>query len=104
MMPEKIVSPKIYLLIFGALFVFTLATTGIAFIDLGPFNTVVALLIAATKASLVVLFFMHVKYQNRLTAIFVISGFAWLAIMMILSSSDYLTRGWLPAPRGLPPF
>ena len=62
-----------------------------------------ALLIAAIKATLVVMFFMHIKYERGITSIFVIAGFCWLAIMLIFSASDYLTRGWLPTPGELPP-
>jgi cytochrome c oxidase subunit 4 len=102
-MSEKIVSTKTYFIVFAILFALALATTGIAFLDLGKFNTVVALLIAATKATLVVLFFMHVRYERRLTLVFAIAGFCWLAIMLILTWGDYSTRGWLPAPGELPP-
>jgi cytochrome c oxidase subunit 4 len=99
-MPEQthIVPLKTYFRIFAALIILALATTGFAFLDLGRFNTILAMLIAVTKATLVVLFFMHVKYEGRLTLVFAIAGFCWLAIMLILTASDYLTRGWLPAP------
>jgi cytochrome c oxidase subunit 4 len=96
------VSLKTYYKIFAALIILALATTGLAFLDLGIFNPIVAMLIAVTKAVLVILFFMHVKYEGRLTFVFAIAGFCWLAIMLILTASDYLTRGWLPMPAAIP--
>jgi cytochrome c oxidase subunit 4 len=101
-MAEHVVSTKTYFGIFAALIALALLTTGLAFLDLGRFNTVVAMLIAAVKAVLVILFFMHVRYENRLTLVFAIAGFVWLAILMILASTDYLTRAWLPAPGAMP--
>ncbi len=94
---------KTYYKIFAALVILALATTGLAFLDLGIFNPIVAMLIAVTKAVLVILFFMHVKYEGRLTFVFAIAGFCWLAIMLILTASDYMTRGWLPMPAAIPP-
>jgi cytochrome c oxidase subunit IV len=94
-MAEHIVPKKTYYLVFAALIAGTLLTTGIAFVDLGPFNTVVAITIAICKAILVILFFMHVKYSGRLTWIFVLAGFFWLAILLCLGMADYLTRTWI---------
>ena len=77
------------------LLVLTAITVKAAFIDLGAFNPVVALLIATIKATLVVLYFMHVKgASEKLTAVVVISGFFFLAILLSLSMADYLTRSW----------
>ncbi|HYG09505.1 MAG TPA: cytochrome C oxidase subunit IV family protein [Pyrinomonadaceae bacterium] len=100
-MSEHIVSKKLYFVIFGALMVLTVLTVWVANIDLGSekLNTVVALAIAVTKAVLVVLYFMHVRYSSRLTWIVVAGGFLWLAIMVGLTMSDYLTRGFLTYPR-----
>jgi cytochrome c oxidase subunit 4 len=89
---EHVVSIRTYLVIFVALLIGTVITTGAAYVDLGPLNVVVMLLIAFAKASLVILFFMHVKFTNRLTQIAAASGFAWLVIMIGLTLSDYLTR------------
>lgn len=89
-----VVPVKTYLLVFLALMVGTALTTWIAYIDLGPFNTVVALAIACAKMLLVILFFMHVKYQPGLTRIAIICAFFWLGIMMTLTLSDELTRTW----------
>ncbi|HWQ34675.1 MAG TPA: cytochrome C oxidase subunit IV family protein [Blastocatellia bacterium] len=98
-MAEHIVSRKIYLTIFGALIVLTILTIVIAGVDLGPLNTVVALAIAAMKATLVALFFMHVRYSSRLTQVVVVSGLFWLCIMFALTMSDYLTRDWVAYSR-----
>lgn len=95
-MAEHTVSTRIYYRIFGILILLTLVTTGAAYIDLGPLNPAVALVIAVSKAALVVLFFMHVKYERRLTLVFVLAGFIWLAIMIGLSLSDYGSRSWIP--------
>jgi len=79
----------------AALLVFTFITVKAAFIDLGVFNPVVALLIATIKATLVVLFFMHVKgASEKLTGAVVVSGFFFFAILITLSLADYLTRSW----------
>ncbi len=95
-MSEHIVSKKIYFLIFGALMVGTLLTVLAARIDLGSqWNTVVALTIAVAKATLVILYFMHVRYSSRLTWVIVAAGFFWLAILFVLTFSDYLSRNWL---------
>lgn len=98
-MAEHIVSRKIYVVIFTTLIVLTILTIVIAGIDLGPFNTIAALAIAVAKATLVALFFMHVRYSSRLTQIVVISGLFWLGIMFVLTMSDYLTRGWISYSR-----
>lgn len=97
-MSGHIVPVKVYVGVFLALIAFTLLTTGAASIDLGRWNTVVALAIAVTKMILVVLFFMHVKYSTGLTRIVILAGFFWLAILVALTLSDELTRGWTPAP------
>lgn len=90
------VSPiSVYARIFAALLVLTGVTVFVAYQDLGAFNDVVALSIAVTKMTLVALFFMHAKYSTRLTKIVIVSGFAWLVLLLAFTLSDYLTRGWL---------
>lgn len=84
---------KVYYLVFAALVIGTILTWRVAFIDLGMFNPVIALFIACTKATLVVLFFMHVRYSSKLTMVTVAAGFFWLLILITLSLTDYLTRG-----------
>ena len=96
-MSGHIVSPRLYYVIFITLMVLTGVTVWVAFLDLKFMNTVVALTIAVTKATLVVLFFMHVKYATRLTWVVAASGVVWLAIMVSLTLSDYLSRGWVNA-------
>jgi cytochrome c oxidase subunit 4 len=84
-----------YLAIGTGLLVLTATTVGAAFVNLGPFNPIIALLIATIKATLVVLFFMHVKgASEKLTGAIVVSGFFFLAILLTLSLADYLTRSW----------
>ena len=91
------VAPKsLYYTIFGLLILGTFATVVVAKIDLGVFNNVAMLGIACAKASLVVLFFMHVKWSSRLTWVVVASGVFWLLIMFSLTMNDYMTRGWVP--------
>ena len=87
-----------YFLVFGALMVLTAITVAVAFVDLGRLNVVVALAVALLKATLVVLFFMHVKYASRLVQLVVIASIVWLIILFGITLSDYLTRGWLMAP------
>jgi cytochrome c oxidase subunit 4 len=93
------VSPlKVYLGIFLALMVLTAVTIAVAYVDLGQFNKLVALGIASFKATLVVLYFMHVKYASRLTKLVVVSGFFFLAILLGLTMSDYGSRTWVNPP------
>ncbi len=99
-MAHRIVSVPVYVTVFALLLLLTGLTTWIAFIDLGPMNTVVALVIAVTKMVLVILFFMHVRYSDGLTRIVILAGFFWLAILIALTLSDFLTRHWSPLPSG----
>jgi len=95
---HHIVSPKIYFAIFTALMVCTGVTVLAAETDLNHIfpgmNIVVALAIATLKASLVVLFFMHGKYSSKRTQMVIICSIFWLAIMLFMTMSDYLTRAW----------
>ncbi len=93
MSTEHIVPIRIYLVIFSVLVVLTAVTVTVAYIDLGPLNVIVMLLIAVLKATLVVLYFMHVRFTNRVTQLAAASGFVWLLIMFGLTLSDYFTRG-----------
>jgi cytochrome c oxidase subunit 4 len=99
-MTEHVVPKKIYFLVFSALVVLTLTTVRVATIDLGPINTITALVIAACKATLVILFFMHVRYSKRLIWLVVASGLLWVALLIGLTLTDFLSRSWLPSPRG----
>src|SRR4051794_27784427 len=89
------VAPKsMYYLVFLALMVGTGLTVAAAFVDMGPMNNVVMLTIAAIKATLVILFFMHVRWSTRLTWVVAMAGFFWLLILFS-AMGDYLTRGWV---------
>jgi cytochrome c oxidase subunit 4 len=88
----------VYLAIFGALMVGTGLTVFAAFIDLGVFNFTVALTIAVVKATLVILFFMHVKYSSHLTKLTVAVGIFFLIILLALTMVDYMSRGFLTMP------
>jgi cytochrome c oxidase subunit 4 len=85
-----------YYAVFAALIVGTGLTVAAAFVDLGALNNVVMLGIAITKATLVVLFFMHVRWATRLTWVVAASGFVWLLILFGLTMMDYVSRGWVP--------
>jgi cytochrome c oxidase subunit 4 len=96
-----IVPLPVYLAIFGALMVLTGLTVWVAVFDLGEYSwlhTPLALLIATVKATLVVLWFMHVKYGARLVWVFIAAGLAWLVILLGITVGDYIGRGWEPAP------
>ena len=94
---SHLVPVRVYLTIFSLLMVLTAVTVGVSFLDLGPANTLVAIAIAVTKMMLVILYFMHVRYSTRLTWAVVAGGFFWLALLLLLTLGDYLTRGpgWL---------
>jgi cytochrome c oxidase subunit 4 len=97
--PDPKRSLMIYFAVFGALLLGTLATVLVAEVDLGVMNDVVALGIAVTKALLVILFFMHVRYSTRLTALTALAGFFWLALLILFTLSDYMALGKiLPVP------
>src|SRR5215218_9292090 len=93
-MSDHVVPTRTYYLIFLILMICAAITVAVAFVDLGPLNTVVAMTIAVLKATLVVLFFMHVKYSTRLTWAVVAGSVFWLGILLTLTMSDYLTRAW----------
>jgi cytochrome c oxidase subunit 4 len=90
------IAPKsLYYTIFLALLVLTGLTVGVTYVDLGEANLLVALGIAVTKATLVGLFFMHLKWSSRLTHVTVIAAFVFLAFLAMFTFGDYLSRGWL---------
>jgi len=99
-MEAHIVPKSTYLLIFGTLLGFTGLTTGMAYVDLGPWNTIVALVIACCKATLVVLFFMHLRWSPHLMRVVLLSALLWLAILVSLTTTDFFSRGWTPIPKG----
>jgi cytochrome c oxidase subunit IV len=91
---HHVVSPKVYLTIFLALLVLTASTVAASYVELYVFNVVVALAIAVIKASLVVLFFMHVKYSPKLTKLTLISGLFIFLGLMTMTLADYISRAW----------
>ncbi len=91
---HHIVSPVVYLMIFGILMVGTALTAGMAYVPLGPFNAPVALAIACTKAVFVVLFFMHVKYSSKLVKLTVSAGVFTFLVLCMMSLLDYVSRAW----------
>ena len=91
---NHIVSPRVYVIIALALLILTGTTAAVSYVDLGVFNAVVALFIACFKASLVVLFFMHVKYSSRLTKLTVASGLFTFLVLISLTLADYISRAW----------
>jgi len=92
-MSEHIMPSKLYYGIWIVLMVLTVVTATVATVDLGRFNTVVALVIATSKALLVILFFMHVKYTSeKLTKMVIVASVFWLLILLFLSLADYSTR------------
>jgi cytochrome c oxidase subunit 4 len=95
-MSEHIVPVRVYVAIFLALLVGTAVTVVAAFYNFpGQLNTIIALTIASVKATLVVLYFMHVRYSSRLIWVIVASALFWMALLFAFTFSDYLTRGWL---------
>ncbi len=96
---SHVVPVRVYILVLSLLFVFTVITVLAAFVELGPLNTPLALAIAIFKASIVVLFFMHVRYNTPLMWVFAGAGFFWLLILLALTMQDYVSRDWeTPAP------
>ncbi len=92
-MSEHIMSSKLYYTIWITLLCLTVITAAVSFVDLGPLNTIVALVIATFKALLVVLFFMHVKYTSeKLTKTVIVAAIFWLLLLLALSMADYTTR------------
>ena len=97
-MSGHVSSLKVYIGIFLTLMALTAITVAVAYINLGQLNKVVALGIASFKATLVVLYFMHVKYASRMTKLVVVSGLFFLGIMLALTMADYSSREWVNPP------
>jgi cytochrome c oxidase subunit IV len=87
-----VVPVRLYAVVFATLLVLTGITTAVAFVDLGPMNDVIMLAIALTKALLVLLFFMHLRYSSRLTWLFAAAGAIWVGHIFLFTLGDYLTR------------
>lgn len=103
-MSEHIVGPKTYVIVWAVLICLTVLTAGLSLIDLDwhftfnnqphqiPFNTIIAVLIACAKATLIALIFMHMKYAERVTQVVGIAALFWLGIMFTLTATDFFTR------------
>ncbi|MBZ5671537.1 MAG: cytochrome C oxidase subunit IV family protein [Acidobacteriia bacterium] len=94
----QIVPKKTYFLIFGALLALTALTTSVAYVNLAQWNTIVALTIACCKATLVVPFFMHLRWSTRLMRVVLLSALLWLAILISLTTTDFFSHNWTPIP------
>jgi cytochrome c oxidase subunit 4 len=93
-MSSHVVPIRTYYAVFAALIVLTIVTVGLdMFVNLGTVHTAATLVIAVVKAALVILIFMHMLYSSRLTWIFAAAGLFWLAILIVYTLQDYLTRG-----------
>jgi cytochrome c oxidase subunit IV len=97
-MKQHVASIRTNVVIFALLLGLLLATVGAAYVPLGPLNFPLAMAIAAMKAVLIVLFFMHALHSHRLTLVICVASLVWLAIMIALTLSDYHSRGWLNIP------
>ena len=95
-MTHQVVPVKTYAAVWGALLVLTVTTVAVSKLELGEYNFICAMTIAVIKASLVVWFFMDVRRSSSMTRLFVCAGLFWLAILLVFTLSDYLSRGWLP--------
>jgi cytochrome c oxidase subunit 4 len=91
---HHIVTPLQYCFVFGSLLIGTAITVAAAYLELGVFNPIVALAIACTKAVIVILFFMHVKYQSRLIKVTVGAGFFTFIVLITMTLVDYMSRAW----------
>ena len=97
-MSGHVIPKSTYFLVFGGLLTLTGLTTGMAYVDLGPWNTVVALVIACCKATLVLLFFMHLRWGTQLNRVVLLSALLWLVLLIGITSIDFLSRTWTPVP------
>jgi cytochrome c oxidase subunit 4 len=91
---EHVVPLRTNLIVFAALMGLLVLTVAVAFLDLGAVGLAIAMAIATIKAVLIILYFMHVRYGGRLQWIFASAAFFWLAILILITMSDYATRGW----------
>ncbi|GAB4424790.1 MAG: cytochrome C oxidase subunit IV family protein [Anaerolineae bacterium] len=97
---HHVVPVRTYLIIFGALMVLAVVTVAVSYVNLGVLNNFIALAIAISKAVLIMAFFMHLKYSNKLTLLVALMGFFWLIIFFAITMGDYLARGSIPGDLG----
>ena len=95
---QHVIASSVYVGIWAVLMVLTAVTVFASFLELGDLNIVLALVIATIKATLVVLFFMHLYYSSKLTKVTMVAAIFFLFLLLALSMTDYLTRGWLTNP------
>lgn len=98
-MTAHIMPVRTNLVIFGLLILLTITTVAVDFVDLGSWNLVAAISIAVTKAVLVALYFMHLRYSGHLVVLFMIAAVAWLLILIGLTIGDVMSRQWLDVPQ-----
>jgi len=94
-MSQHIIPVRTNLVIFACLMALLVATVGVAYLDLGDFNLIVAMSIAATKALLIALYFMHLRYSPRIVWVYSGAALLWLGLLLAFTGADYITRGWL---------
>jgi cytochrome c oxidase subunit IV len=95
-MNHRVVSVRLYALVFFALLALTVTTVAVSKIDLGEYNFVAAMTIAVIKGTLVAAFFMDLRRASSMTRLFAVAGLFWLAILLVFLLSDYVSRSWLP--------
>jgi cytochrome c oxidase subunit 4 len=91
-MTSHVVPLRVYFFVFIALMVLLLLTIGAALLDLGTLSVLITLIIASTKALLILLYFMHIRYSDKIAWIYAGAGFFWLLILLVFTLSDYVTR------------
>ena len=89
---HHVIPPRVYYMVFGALVVLMFLTCFAAAFNLGVLNTLFALTIAFTKATLIVLYFMHIRFSSKLVKTFAVAALFWLSILFALTLQDYFTR------------
>lgn len=99
---HHVVPLRVYVTIFVSLLVLMFLTIAARFVNFGPqFNVLIAMVIAIAKTALIVLYFMHVRYNSRLVQIFAAATFLWLVILFAFTIGDYLARDWPDPARPL---
>ena len=93
---HHVVPVRTYVMVFAALMILGALTIAVSYVNLGIFNNFIAMAIAVTKAALILAFFMHLRYSNKLTLLVALMGFFWLIIFFAITLGDYLARGSIP--------
>lgn len=97
---HHVVPVRTYLMVFAALMVLAIVTVAVSYVNMGVLNNFIAMAIAISKAALIMAFFMHLKYTNKLTLLVALMGFFWLIIFFVITMGDYLARGSIPGDLG----